>query len=106
MPVSLGRATRLVPPALRKQVALRDGGCRYPGCPRGAAFCEAHHVRFWRDGGGTDLGNLVLLCRYHHHLVHDRGHDLRLHADGGVTATRRDGRTVSSKPRGPTVVAV
>ena len=106
VPVSLGRATRLVPPHLRKHVALRDGGCRYPGCPRGAAFCEAHHVVFWRDGGPTDAGNLVLLCRYHHHLVHDRGHTLRLHPDGTVTATRPDGHLLSSRPRGPTTVAV
>ena len=106
VPVSLGRATRLVPPALRKQLALRDGGCRYPGCPRGAAFCEAHHVVYWRDGGATALGNLVLLCRYHHHLVHDRGHVLAVRPDGEVTATRPDGRVVTSRPRGPTPVAV
>ena len=106
VPVALGRATRLVPPALRKQLALRDGGCRYPGCPRGAAFCDAHHVVHWRHGGPTDLDNLVLLCRYHHHLVHDRGHALALRPDGDVAATRPDGRRLTSKPRGPTFAAV
>ena len=101
VPVALGRATRVVPPPLRKLVALRDRGCRYPGCPRGAAFCEAHHVVFWRHGGRTDAGNLVLLCRFHHHLVHDRGHTLTLRADGTVTATRPDGHTLTGRPRGP-----
>ncbi|HVF06442.1 MAG TPA: DUF222 domain-containing protein [Frankiaceae bacterium] len=104
VPVELGRATRVVPPALRKLVALRDGGCRYPGCPRGAAFCEAHHVRFWRQGGPTSAANLVLLCRFHHHLVHDRGHALALRPDGTVEATRPDGRIVTGRPRGPSAV--
>ena len=32
--------------------------------------CHAHHVIDWRDGGATDLSNLVLLCAYHHRMVH------------------------------------
>jgi hypothetical protein len=104
VPLELGRASRVVPPSLRKFVALRDGGCRYPGCSRGAAFCEAHHVVHWRHGGPTDAGNLVLLCRYHHHLVHDRGHALVVGADGTVEATRPDGRRVTSRARGPTAL--
>ena len=105
VPVELGRATRLVPPALRKYVALRDGGCRYPGCPHGAACCEAHHVTFRRHGGPTSAGNLVLLCRYHH-LIHDRAHALKLLPDGTVEATAPDGRTTTGRPRGPTTVPV
>ena len=106
VPVELGRATRVVPPALRKYVALRDGGCRYPGCPRGAGFCEAHHVIFWRHGGPTSADNLVLLCRYHHHLVHDRAHVLKLLPDGTVEATNPHGRVMTSRPRGPTEAPV
>jgi hypothetical protein len=102
VPVELGRATRVVPPALRKLVALRDGGCRYPGCLRRPAHCEAHHAVFWRDGGTTDASNLVLLCRYHHHLVHDRRHQLKLLPDATVEVTRPDGHILSSRPRGPT----
>ncbi|WP_374118825.1 HNH endonuclease signature motif containing protein [Allokutzneria sp. A3M-2-11 16] len=26
----------------------------------------------WIDGGPTDLDNLVLLCVYHHHVIHDQ----------------------------------
>ncbi|HVF04853.1 MAG TPA: DUF222 domain-containing protein [Frankiaceae bacterium] len=104
VPLELGRATRLIPSGLRKYVALRDGGCRYPGCPRPAAYCEAHHVTFWRHGGRTDAANLVLLCRYHHHLVHDRGHALTLDRDGTVRATRPAGATLTSRPRGPTAI--
>ncbi|HEX8768293.1 MAG TPA: DUF222 domain-containing protein [Jatrophihabitans sp.] len=105
IPLTLGRATRLVPPPLRKLVALRDGGCRYPGCPRPAPYCDAHHVTHWRHGGPTDATNLVLLCRYHHHLVHDTHHSVKLLPDGTVEATRPDGHTLTSRPRGPTTAA-
>jgi hypothetical protein len=41
-------------------------------CPViGIRLLEAYHVRHWIDGGGTDLANLVLLCRAHHHAHHD-----------------------------------
>jgi hypothetical protein len=102
VPVELGRATRGVPASLRKFVALRDGHCRYPGCRRRAAYCEVHHVVHWRHGGRTDAANLALLCRYHHHLVHDRAHAMTLRADGTVTVERPDGTLLTSRARGPT----
>ncbi|WP_375489963.1 DUF222 domain-containing protein [uncultured Jatrophihabitans sp.] len=61
-----GRTKRLATPALRYALAARDGGCCFPGCERPAAWCEAHHIREWTDGGPTDIDNLCLLCRYHH----------------------------------------
>jgi hypothetical protein len=103
LPVALGRATRAVPASLRKLVALRDRHCRYPGCTRRPAYCEAHHVTHWAHGGTTDAANLVLLCRYHHHLVHDRAHALTLHADATVTVHRPDGTILTSRARGPTL---
>ncbi|HET7667722.1 MAG TPA: HNH endonuclease signature motif containing protein [Mycobacterium sp.] len=33
---------------------------------------HAHHLRHWKDGGPTDLPNLVLVCP-HHHRLHHRG---------------------------------
>jgi HNH endonuclease len=76
-PLEVGRATRVVSAAQRTALAVRDGGCRWPGCERPPAWCEAHHRRHWLHGGPTDLGNLVLLCRAHHRAVHE-GHQ-RLH---------------------------
>ena len=76
-PLEVGRATRVVSPAQRTALAVRDGGCRYPGCDRPVAWCEAHHLRHWLHGGPTDLGNLVLLCWTHHRAVHEGGQ--RLH---------------------------
>jgi len=47
----------------------QDGCCGVPGCGR-RRFLHVHHVRFWSDGGTTDLDNLVLLCGEHHRLLH------------------------------------
>ena len=57
-----GRATRAVPPPLWNVLLLRDQHCRWKGCDRPGAWCEAHHVIWWEKGGTTDIGNLVLLC--------------------------------------------
>jgi hypothetical protein len=67
----VGRRTRTIPPALRRALEARDRGCRYPGC--GSRFTDAHHVIPWAAGGDTSLGNCVLLCKYHHRLVHEGG---------------------------------
>src|SRR5215207_395877 len=72
-PQDLGRATRVVTPAQRQALAVRDGGCVFPGCSRPLAWCEGHHVWHWLDGGPTDLDNLALVCRAHHRAVHEGG---------------------------------
>ena len=70
-PLWLGRRRRLVSDAQWFALIVRDGGCI--ACDADPSRCEAHHVRWHRDGGSTDIDNLVLLCGHHHHLVHDRG---------------------------------
>ncbi|WP_345378850.1 HNH endonuclease signature motif containing protein, partial [Actinomycetospora straminea] len=69
-PLDVGRATRTVPDALRRALNVRDGGCAHPGCDRRPRRCHAHHLHHWSNGGDTCLANLVLLCRYHHRLIH------------------------------------
>ena len=59
--------------AQRRALNVRDGGCRFPGCPQ-RLFVDAHHVDYWENGGPTDLDNLVLLCRVHHRAIHHRGY--------------------------------
>jgi hypothetical protein len=85
-PLEVGRATRVVSPVQRTALTVRDGGCKFPGCDRPVAWCDAHHLRHWLQGGPTDLVNLVLLCRGHHHAVHEGGWRLDRHADGTFTA--------------------
>ena len=69
-PLALGRTRRLVTRALRRALRIRDQMCRYPGCHQ-TRHLDAHHVVHWAAGGPTDLDNLVLLCRFHHTIVHD-----------------------------------
>ena len=70
--LDVGRKARTIPPSLRRALESRDRGCRFPGC--GLRFTDAHHIEHWADGGETKLRNLVLLCRFHHRLVHEEGY--------------------------------
>src|SRR6266536_1355361 len=96
-PLDVGRHTRTVPAGLRAALAVRDGGCRFPDCHTPAGRCLAHHVRHWADGGRTVLGNLVLLCEYHHGAVHEDGWALELDAlTREVRAIRPDGTALDA----------
>jgi hypothetical protein len=85
-PLEVGRTTRVIQPAQRNALAVRDGGCVFPDCQRPLAWCEAHHLRHWLHGGPTDLANLALLCRAHR-AVHEGGWRLQRDPDGRLTAT-------------------
>ena len=71
-----------------------------PGCDRPIAWCDAHHVHFWRHLGLTELENLVLLCNRHHHLIHRHGWQLKLLPNADLEITYPDGTTQTTHPRG------
>ncbi len=98
--LSYGRATRTVPVDLFRATAVRDGGCRFPGCDRKVAWCDAHHIDYWRHLGLTELENLVLLCNRHHHQIHRPGWHLKLLPNADLEVTFPDGTTRTSQPRG------
>ncbi|HEX6674022.1 MAG TPA: DUF222 domain-containing protein [Actinomycetes bacterium] len=75
--LDLGRTTRVVPPALRRALALRDGGCVAVGCDRPVPWTEAHHLVHWAHGGPTSLENVVPLCPPHHVAAHEGGWQFR-----------------------------
>nr|MBM4731575.1 DUF222 domain-containing protein [Prescottella equi] len=81
VPLNLGRTSRTVSKKQRRALIARDHGCAFPGCGAPPAHCEGHHVKHWADGGPTDLDNLVLLCRYHHQLLHHSHWGVRIGAD-------------------------
>jgi hypothetical protein len=85
-PLEVGRASRVITPAQRAALAVRDGGCVFPDCSRPLSWCEGHHVVHWLDGGPTDLVNLALVCRAHHRAVHEGGWQLIHGPDGRFTA--------------------
>ncbi len=69
--LDVGRKTRVIPTAIRRAMAVRDRGCRFPGCSH--VIVDGHHVEHWCDGGATKLENLVSLCRSHHRFLHEGG---------------------------------
>ena len=96
-PLDIGRTTRTIPPHLRTAVIQRDQHCQFPGCTQPPSVCDVHHLIPWAQGGPTSLGNLGLLCRFHHHIViHRWGWTITRHPDGTTTATAPDGRTLHS----------
>lgn len=82
-PLSIGRKSRTIPPAIRRALQRRDGGCRFPGCSC-KRFVDAHHIHHWADGGETSMNNLVLLCRRHHRVVHEGGFGVHKEPDGEI----------------------
>ena len=97
-PLDVGRRTRTIPPTLRRALAARDQGCRYPGCTA-TRYVDGHHVQHWAAGGETKLANLVLLCRYHHRLVHEGGASVVVLDDGALRFTAPDGRVLTQDTR-------
>ncbi|MCA1005620.1 HNH endonuclease [Rhodococcus hoagii] len=81
VPIDLGRSSRTVSKKQRRALIARDHGCAFPGCGAVPAHCEGHHVTHWADGGPTDLDNLVLLCRYHHGLLHHSHWEVKIGTD-------------------------
>jgi hypothetical protein len=71
--IDVGRATRVVSAPMRRALHRRDRGCRWPGCDRQVNWSTPHHIVAWARGGPNKLPNLVLLCYFHHRLVHEGG---------------------------------
>jgi hypothetical protein len=88
-PLGIGRRSRRVPPRLRRFLAARDEGCRFPGC--GHRRFQAHHVQHWTAGGPTDPDNLISLCSFHHHRLHEGGWSAIRQADGPIVFRDRFG---------------
>lgn len=98
--LSLGRKRRSISPALRRALAARDRRCRFPGCDN-HRYVDGHHVEHWSQGGETNLDNLLLLCRRHHRLVHERGYTIELGDDGEAFFTNQYGVQLENVPRPP-----
>ncbi|MDP8931563.1 MAG: HNH endonuclease [Actinomycetota bacterium] len=91
LPLHLGRTRRFASVSQRLALWVRDGGCRWPGCPGRAEWAIAHHTPEWKRGGLTDLDKLAFLCPTHHGLVHDGGWALTLQPDATITVRSPDG---------------
>lgn len=78
IPLDVGHTKRLATLAQRRAIAMRDGGCTFPGCDAPISWCDHHHVVDWHSGGPTDVANLVALCRHHHGVTHRNGWSMTL----------------------------
>ena len=99
-PLSVGRKTRSIPPALRRALRRRDRGCRFPGCEN-HRFVDAHHIEHWARGGETSMDNLVLLCRRHHRLLHEGGYLVERLPAGKLRFRYPWGEPLPDAPRPP-----
>ncbi|GAA1134842.1 HNH endonuclease signature motif containing protein [Ornithinicoccus hortensis] len=92
LPLDHGVARRLFTRHQRIAIGQRDMGCVMPGCDRPPGWCELHHAgQPWAAGGRTDLDQGVMLCAFHHHLVHEQGWVIRFHPDDGIPEFRAPG---------------
>ena len=53
--LDVGRAHRLVTPALWRALVCRDRHCAFPGCTKPPVMGHAHHIVHWADLGPTAL---------------------------------------------------
>jgi len=70
-PIDVGKLMRLYSKKQKTALAARDGGCMWPGCDRPPSWTEAHHIDHHHKGGKTTIENGILLCRFHHLLLHN-----------------------------------
>ena len=94
-PLNVGRKTRTISAPLRRVLNARDKGCRFPGCAN-TRYIDAHHVEHWANGGETKPSNLVSLCRFHHHAVHEGGIRVEILDDGAFRFVKPNGVAVDS----------
>ena len=92
----ISRASRTIPPATRRALAVRDHGCVAESCHRPPAWTDAHHLKHWAHGGPTTMSNLILLCRPHHRMVHEEGWGLHRLVTGRWALTQPRPRSRSA----------
>ncbi len=78
---------------LRRLVQLRDRTCRVPGCDHRARR-EIHHLHHRGNGGTDHIDNLLLVCAYHHHRLHEGQWHAQPLPDGTIEFTLPNGRTL------------
>ncbi len=100
-PLNVGRKTRTIPAPLRRALKARDQGCRFPGCAN-SRYMDAHHIVHWVNGGETKPSNLVSLCRFHHHAVHEGGFRIERLDDGALRFVKPNGGPIDNVAPGYT----
>jgi hypothetical protein len=72
--IDYGSGRIAIPVVLERELARRDGHCRYPGCERTRGL-QHHHLEPVTWGGRTSRKLVVRLCPQHHHRMEPHGHE-------------------------------
>jgi len=96
--LDLGRTTRLANRAQRRALRALHSTCAIPGCTVRYDRCKLHHITWWRNGGRTDLQNLLPMCTHHHSKVHDGGWVVELGPRRQLTIRFPDGTVRNTGP--------
>ena len=96
--LDLGRTTRLASPAQRRALRALYATCAIPGCAVRYDRCKLHHIVWWRNGGRTDLSNLLPVCARHHTNIHDDGWNITLGSNRELTIRFPDGTIHNTSP--------
>jgi hypothetical protein len=98
--LNLGRTTRLANRAQRRALRGLYRGCAIPGCTVAYERCKLHHVIWWRNGGRTDLDNLLPVCSVHHAKIHHDDWVIELGPHRELTLRLPDGSVHTTAPPG------
>ena len=97
-----GRTQRLFTAGQTRAIIARDRHCQYPGCTAPPGVGEIHHCLWWYHEGRTSTDNGILLCWWHHTLVHQRQLTISRFSDGPSRSrwhfTDLDGRNLTPAP--------
>jgi len=83
--LDLGRERRSTSVAQRRALEAMYATCFMTGCEVAVTDCQVHHVVHWKEGGSTDLNNLVPICQQHHHLIHTTRAKMSIDAQRRIT---------------------
>jgi hypothetical protein len=96
--LNLGRTTRLANRAQRRALRGLYRGCVIPGCSVSYDRCKLHHIVWWRNGGDTDLDNLLPVCSKHHGKIHHDNWVVELGPNRQLTLRLPDGSIHNTGP--------
>ena len=96
--LNLGRSTRLANRAQRRALRGLYTCCAIPGCSVAYDRCKLHHIIWWRNGGTTDLDNLLPVCSVHHAKIHHDDWIIELGPNRELTLRLPDGSIHTTGP--------